>query len=243
MINPNMPNIPGMTGFPGMGSVTDSLEFVKNLWGSMGIPGLNVSGMNVPGIPGMVVPTFSVEEIRKKISDLKAVETWLDLNMNMLRGTIQALEVQAATISTLQSMGDAFSASMASAGVAGQATQQRPAASSPSSASSASAASAAPERPSSAQHAPAASEPSSKDQADAASFTAPLVNAAAWWNMLQDQFKQAVNTAMTSEMANTQAAAPGSPNGKTGPKASSADESSGGTESTPTASRKRRSPK
>jgi len=46
-----------------------------------------------------------------------------------------------------------------------------------------------------------APEPTSRDESDAATLTAPLVNAAAWWNMLQDQFKQAVNSAMTAESA------------------------------------------
>ena len=81
MIKPNMSNIPGM------GAMTDTLDFVKNLWGGMSVPGM--------GIPGMVMPTLSVEEINKQIADLKAVESWLTLNMNMLRGTIQALEVLA----------------------------------------------------------------------------------------------------------------------------------------------------
>jgi hypothetical protein len=187
MINPNTPNFPGMPTFPGMGAVTDTLEFVKNLWGGMGIPGMNVSGMNMPG---MVVPTLSVDEIRKKISDLKAVETWLELNMNMLRGTIQALEVQAATIATLQSMGEAFSSTSGF----GQPAQQIPAA-------PASAYHAAPEQGAS------AAAPSSRDEADAASLTAPLVNAAAWWNLLQDQFKHAVNSAISADMPTMPAAA------------------------------------
>ncbi|MDB5728827.1 MAG: hypothetical protein JWQ00_2032 [Noviherbaspirillum sp.] len=187
MIKPNTPNPPGMPGFPGMGSMTDTLEFVKNLWGGMGLPGASPSAMQMPGMqgmPGMVVPTLSVEEIRKKISDLRAVQTWLELNMNMLRGTIQALEVQAATISTLQSMGEAFNATMNSASGQPQAEAKRSEPATPSS---------------SAEQTDRSSGPTTKDQEDAASLTAPLVNAAAWWNMLQDQFKQAVNNAMVPE--------------------------------------------
>jgi hypothetical protein len=214
-----------------MGAVTDTLEFVKNLWGGMGIPGMNMSGMNIPGMPGMVVPTLSVEEIRKKISDLKAVETWLELNMSMLRGTIQALEVQAATISTLQSMGDALSATMSSGSAFGQGAQQKPAGSSAASSGSYSAESG--QRSSATQSAPPA--PSGKDEADAASLTAPLVNAAAWWNLLQDQFRHAVSTAMTAEMPAMPAAEPA--------KAKAKAESKGNSESTPHATRKRRSPK
>src|SRR4051812_11645210 len=91
MLKPQMPNIPGV------GVVTDTLDFVKNLWGSMSVPGVS--------LPGMTVPTLSVDELDKKIADLKAVESWLNVNTSMLRGTIQALEIQRGTIATLKSMG------------------------------------------------------------------------------------------------------------------------------------------
>lgn len=191
MIKPNMPNIPNI---PGMGAMTDTLDFVKNLWGSMGLPGMNMPGMSGMNVPGMVMPTLSVDEINKRISDLKAVESWLSLNMGMLRSTIQALEVQAATISTLQTMGERFTATMNPGGQ--EAGQAGHAASAPPNGSKGSNGSHGTER----VHAPPP-EPTSKDEQDAASLTAPLVNAAAWWNMLQDQFKQAVSTAMTETQA------------------------------------------
>jgi hypothetical protein len=78
MANPQMPQMPGAA------VVTDTLDFVKNLWGSMSVPGM--------GVPGITAPTMSVEELDKKINDLKAVEAWLNLNTSMLRGSIQALE-------------------------------------------------------------------------------------------------------------------------------------------------------
>src|SRR5438552_856958 len=83
MNNPNM---------PGVDAMYSSVDFIKKMWTDM-------------GVPGMVVPIISVEEIDKKITDLKAVEGWLSLNLNMLRTTIQALEVQSATLSALKSMG------------------------------------------------------------------------------------------------------------------------------------------
>ncbi|KRB92233.1 PhaM family polyhydroxyalkanoate granule multifunctional regulatory protein [Noviherbaspirillum sp. Root189] len=223
MIKPEMPN------FPGMGAMTDTLDFVKNLWGSMGIPGMNMPGkngpgMNIPGmnIPGMVMPTLSVEEINKKIADLRAVENWLTLNMNMLRGTIQALEVQAATISTLQTMSETFTATM-QAGA--DAAKPRTAGASNGSGgngagSHSSAASTSGQADDEAgEKRKGAPEPTSKDEIDAASLTAPLVNAAAWWNMLQDQFKQAVSNAMT-EVPKTSDSPDSNGNGNSKPKAS-----------------------
>jgi hypothetical protein len=179
---------------PGMGAMTDTLDFVKNLWGGMNMPGMNIPGMNIPGI---VMPTLSVDEINKQIADLKAVESWLTLNMNMLRGTIQALEVQSATISALHSMSEALSAAVRPAATTEAAAAPRESAYSFSkeAGKSTERSAEAPEaeqkpesKPSPKPHTTAQGEPA-----------AQLANPAIWWNMLQDQFKQAVNTAMASE--------------------------------------------
>lgn len=161
MIKPNIPNMSGMS------AMTDSLEFVKGIWGSMGIPGATMPSMS--HIPGMAMPTLSVEEITKKIADLRAVESWLELNMGMLRTGIHALEVQAATLSALQSMGDALKA--------GAAASTSP-----------------PAEAKSQDEAPHAKQGDRNDEPDA-NLSSPLVNATAWWNILQDQFKQAVTNA------------------------------------------------
>ena len=138
-----MPNSP-MPNMSGAGAVTDTLEFVKNLWGGM-------------GVPGMAAPTLSVDDLDKKITDLKAVEAWLALNSSMVRGTIQALEVQRGTLAALKSMGDAFAKAAA-----------QPA-------------------------------PGKEGQAGEAGAAAQFADPAAWWNMLQDQFKQAVTSAMSPD--------------------------------------------
>ena len=185
MIKPQMPNIPGV------GAVADTLDFVKNLWGSMSVPGISM--------PGMIAPSMSVEDLDKKIADLKAVEAWLNVNVSMLRGTIQAMEVQRGTIATLKSMGAALSNAVKQPGANEQSVRAaapfvsaffaQPAAEAP--APAAPPAPPAPEavKPDSA----AAAKPAASDAA------AGLANPAAWWNMLQDQFKQAVSTAMSPD--------------------------------------------
>jgi hypothetical protein len=75
-------------------SLAGGFDFVKSLWG--GLPA---------AVPGFIVPTVDLEELDKRITDLKAVESWLALNANMLRATIQALEVQRNTIATIKSIG------------------------------------------------------------------------------------------------------------------------------------------
>ena len=71
----------------------DPLEFLKSMWGSMGFP-----------LPGMVAPTLDVGELDKRITDLKAVENWLKMNLGMLQISIQGLEMQRATLATMQAM-------------------------------------------------------------------------------------------------------------------------------------------
>src|SRR5450830_1422301 len=89
---------------PGAGAMSDSLEFVKNLWGSMGVPGMSM--------PSLAAPAMSIDDLDKKIADLKAVESWLNVNGAMLRATIQGLEVQRGTLATLKSMGASFADAM-----------------------------------------------------------------------------------------------------------------------------------
>lgn len=170
---------------PGMGSMNDPLGFVKKLWGDM-------------HLPGMVTPTVSIDELDKKIKDLQTVESWLTVNMNMLRGTIQALEVQRATISTLKTMGENFAQQMntpaASGAFAARAAETKPNAAWPM--PSAPAAEKAPEPVKEVE--PEVEVPKPAAQGETA---APFANPAAWWGLLQDQFKQAVSKAMEGDAA------------------------------------------
>lgn len=62
---------------------------------------------NIPQMPNLsswVAPTLNIEELEKRIGELKAVHFWLEQNGKALAATIQALEVQKMTLSTLQGM-------------------------------------------------------------------------------------------------------------------------------------------
>ena len=206
MANPQMPQMPGAA------VVTDTLDFVKNLWGSMSVPGM--------GMPGITAPTMSVEELDKKISDLKAVEAWLNLNTSMLRGSIQALEVQRGTIATLKSMGASLAAAITQPGASEKSVfESVPYASA--FFQHATPAAPTPEPKPAPAPAPApAPEPAAAAPADAGGqAAAQLANPSAWWNLLQDQFKQAVSTAMSPDAASAAAASFGSA-GKAKPAAS-----------------------
>ena len=70
----------------------DPFDMFRRLWGPLGVP-----------IPGMAVPTFDPQEVERRIAELRSVEAWLNMNLNMLRYSIQALEVQRAALQAMKS--------------------------------------------------------------------------------------------------------------------------------------------
>ena len=83
---------------------TDPMEFLKSLWGNVGMP-----------LPGLVTPTLDTDELEKRIRDLKAVEGWLKSNLGMLQMTIQGLEMQRATLSAMHAISQSGSSPEAQA--------------------------------------------------------------------------------------------------------------------------------
>ena len=69
----------------------DPFEMFRRLWGPLGVP-----------IPGMAMPTLDPNEVEKRIADLKSVEGWLTMNLNMVKLSIQGLEMQKATLQAMQ---------------------------------------------------------------------------------------------------------------------------------------------
>lgn len=82
----------------GFGKFIPGFDFLQNL----GKSGATPSGL--PPFSHWVAPTVSVEEIDKRIEELKAVHFWLEQNSKALAATVQALEVQKMTLSTLKGM-------------------------------------------------------------------------------------------------------------------------------------------
>jgi hypothetical protein len=62
------------------------------------------AGAALPSIGQWVAPTLNPEELEKRIEELRTVQFWLEQNARMLGATIQALEVQRMTLSTLKTM-------------------------------------------------------------------------------------------------------------------------------------------
>jgi len=198
MLKPPASTMPGMT---------DTLDFVKNLWGSMNIPGTGMPGMS--GMSGLG-PTLSTEDLDKRIADLKAVESWLNMNLSMLRGTIQAMEVQRGTLAALQSMGASMAEAMRQSGAGADKMASmpfmpffNPTPGAPGSAAESGASRAAAPAPAKAgggaSAQPGAAAPAgAENTADSAAAALGMPAAVAWWNLLQNQFQQAVTSAMSS---------------------------------------------
>ena len=85
--------------------MADALSFTKLVPGFDFLQGLaKTAGSALPNIGQWVAPTLNPEELEKRIDELRTVQFWLEQNARMLGATIQALEVQRMTLSTLKTM-------------------------------------------------------------------------------------------------------------------------------------------
>jgi prefoldin subunit 5 len=129
------------------------------------------AGSALPSIGQWVAPTLNPEELEKRIEELRTVQFWLEQNARMLAATIQALEVQRMTLSTLKTMNVPLTALRDSLKV------PEPMA-----------AMATPEK-----KAPARGGSRKPSPAEAAT---PAVDPMQWWGALTKQFTQLAATAM-----------------------------------------------
>ena len=81
------------------GKFIPGFDFLQSL-----VKGAGAGANPLGKTPQWVAPTVSIEEVDKRITELKAVQFWLEQNGRALAATIQALEVQRMTLSTLKGM-------------------------------------------------------------------------------------------------------------------------------------------
>ncbi len=158
--------------------MAESASFTKLVPGFDFLQGLvKNAGAALPSIGQWVAPTLNPEELEKRIEELRTVQFWLEQNARMLAATIQALEVQRMTLSTLKTMnvqvGDLREAlkivAPAAAPAPAPATNKSPARS---------------------------RGKAAKAEAAAAAGTAGVVDPMQWWGALTKQFTQLASTAM-----------------------------------------------
>lgn len=83
----------------GFGKFVPGFDFLQSL-----AKGASQTLPQLPNLSNWVAPTLNVDELEKRIDELKAVHFWLDQNSKALAATIQALEVQKMTLATLKGM-------------------------------------------------------------------------------------------------------------------------------------------
>ena len=161
--------------------MADAAAFTKLVPGFDFLQGLvKNAGSALPNIGQWVAPTLNPEELEKRIEELRTVQFWLEQNARMLGATIQALEVQRMTLSTLKTMNvqmDDLRESMmlrVPEAAAGSAAEPAPAA----------AKTTKPARKATAKQGAAAAE------------MAQAVDPMQWWGALTKQFTQLAATAM-----------------------------------------------
>ncbi len=180
----------------GFAKYVPGFDFLQNL-----AKGASSSIPQMPNLANWVAPSLNVEELDKRIDELKAVHFWLDQNSKALGATIQALEVQKMTLATLKGMnfniGDmanAFKLKAADSVASGMQRVTEKAASTAKTISDA-AASVTGSSSSSAGKDSKASKP--------ASGIAGLVDPLQLWGSLTQQFQQIAASAMKDATRNT----------------------------------------
>jgi len=200
---PPFGSFPGVAGFP-QGDMMDKMwEMMRMNPFAAAVPGGSPS---LSMMSDMLAPLTNVEELDKRITDMRAVEQWLKLNLNMLQSAIQALEVQRATLATLRAFGAYAQSSM-----------EKAQASSPSPSPSPSPYAWAGQSEKPTQEAGEDAEPNATNEAGA---NAVPFDPAGWWNMLQSQFNNLASLAIAQ--ANQAAQATPAPSGVQGAQAAQA---------------------
>lgn len=162
-------------------------DFGKWVPGFEFLQSLTRAGAPSSGPSGWVAPTLSVEEIDKRVQELKAVLFWLEQNSAALKATIQALEVQKMTLSALKGMNVSLQDMAQAFSIQPAAAAEAPA---PAAAKAAPAAKASPRKP----------RPKLKS-GPAAPPAAAAVDPMQWWGALTQQFAQIASAAMADAQA------------------------------------------
>ena len=109
---PSNPSHPSPPPSPFPFSPQDALEFMQKMWNPLGvpIPGFGVPGAQMSGQPGaMPFPnpaamfaTLDPAELERKIADMKVVENWLAMSLNLTQMSIKTMELQKASHEALR---------------------------------------------------------------------------------------------------------------------------------------------
>jgi hypothetical protein len=183
----------------GFGKFVPGFDFLQSL-----AQGASGALPQMPNLANWVSPSLNLEDLEKRIDELKAVHFWLNQNSKALGATIQALEVQKMTLATLKGMnfnlGDvanAFKPKAADSMASSAKSVNEP------TAGVASGAGGLPQPPKAAGRKAAKPGKASSATATPAGGVAGLVDPMQLWGSLTQQFQQIAATAMKDVAKNT----------------------------------------
>ena len=160
--------------------MADANAFTKLVPGFDFLQGLvKNAGAALPSIGQWVAPTLNPEELEKRIEELRTVQFWLEQNARMLGATIQALEVQRMTLSTLKTMNVQMDDLRESLKIRVPSATPEP-----------------DEAPGPGATKSASPRPKARKAAAPAAPAMPAVDPMQWWGALTKQFTQLATTAM-----------------------------------------------
>ena len=93
-------------------SPQDAVAFMQKMWNPLGVP---IPGFGLPGAapaapeaaalafpnPAMMFAALDPVEIDRKITELRIVENWLSMSLNMMQMSIKTLELQKASLEAI----------------------------------------------------------------------------------------------------------------------------------------------
>jgi hypothetical protein len=216
----------------GFGQFVPGFDFLQNL-SKTAAQAQPSAATGMPGMGSWVAPTLSIEDIDKRIQELKSVLFWLEQNTTALKATIQAMEVQKMTLTTLQSMNVNMADLAKAFTVKPVVAEAAPTSAAPATAAAAKSSLFTPKpapapavepepatpsapRPAAPAAAAAAAEPTASERTREA--VQPAVDPMQWWGALTQQFQniaaaavkdvaaEAMKTGMTAKGASTSVA-------------------------------------
>lgn len=114
-------------------SPQDAMAFFQKMWNPLGVP---IPGMALPGTggagtpntpgelpfvnPAMMFAALDPAEIERKIGELRVIESWLSMSLNMMQMSIKTLELQKASLEAFRSAHQPASSGPAPRGKSGK---------------------------------------------------------------------------------------------------------------------------
>lgn len=91
-------------------SPQDAMTFLSRMWNPLGVPIPGFPAAGVPGAPAAgafphpaaLFATLDPAEVERKIGELRVIENWLVMTLDMMRMSIKTMELQKASLEALR---------------------------------------------------------------------------------------------------------------------------------------------